>query len=265
MRKITNKETQQIILNMLIDFDEYCEQNELVYFLVGGTLLGAIRHKGFIPWDDDIDVGMPRKDYEKFIQLQRKSNTMEVRCVENENSDFPFMKIVNENTYIKKTYASDSETSCLWIDVFPFDGWSDDEEKSKKDLKKIKKWFWLLVYAQAKIGVGTKKVRIVLKTPLILLCRLIGGKRIAKQMNKISQKYNCRESSWIGNFSWAKYGIKERVPSKWFEDRVKLSFEGHEFWGPKEYDKYLTNIYGEYMKLPPEEQRETHNMEVWLK
>lgn len=108
-------------------------------------------------------------------------------------------------------------------------------------------------------------MRIVLKTPLILLCRLIGGKRIAKQMNKISQTYNCRESSWIGNFSWAKYGIKERVPSKWFEDRVKLSFEGHEFWGPKEYDKYLTNIYGEYMKLPPEEQRETHNMEVWLK
>ena len=173
---------------MLIDFDEYCEQNELVYYLVGGTLLGAIRHKGFIPWDDDFDVGMPSNDYEKFIQLQRKSNTMEVRCVENENSDFPFMKIVNENTYIKKTYASDSETSCLWIDVFPFDGWSDDEEKSKKDLKKIKKWFWILVYAQAKIGVGTKKVRIVLKTPLILLCRLIGGKRIAKQMNKISQK-----------------------------------------------------------------------------
>ena len=265
MQRLNSTEAKQRILRLLVEFADYCDTNNLEYFLIGGTLLGAARHKGFIPWDDDIDVGMPRFDYERFIELQKKDKVMEIRCAENKTSYFPFAKIVDEKTFVKQPYSDESETSNLWIDIFPFDGWSEEVGQAERDLKKLHKLNWLLIYAQAKIGRGTSKTRMILKVPVALFCKRIGGKRIAAKMNMIAQKYDYDKSNWVGNFSWSQYGMRERVPKEWFTERVKLPFEGYEFWAPKEWDKYLTQIYGDYMTLPPEDQRVNHNMEVWLK
>ena len=265
MKKLTSAECKIRILDLLVKFAEYCDTNNLRYYLLGGTLLGAVRHKGFIPWDDDIDVCMPRPDYEKFIELQNIDNTMEIRCIENETSDFPFMKIIDKKTLVRQPYSEESETSSLWIDVFPFDGWASDKKQSERDMKARNRLDWILAYAQTKIGAGTTKVRAVLKLPMVFAARLIGGKNIAKKMNELAQKYDYNSSDWVGNFVWACYRMRERIPKEWFEQRVKLPFEGHEFWAPKEWDKYLTQIYGDYMALPPEDKRVNHNMEVWLK
>ena len=97
-----------------------------------------------------------------------------------------------------------------------------------------------------------------------MLAKIYGRSRIARRINNQAQKYSYDESDWIGNFAWP-LGMRERQPKEWFAERVKLPFEGYEFWAPKEWDKYLTQIYGDYMKLPPEDQRVNHNMEVWLK
>lgn len=265
MKKITQSKAKERLVKLLMDFADYCDENGLTYFLIGGTLLGAVRHRGFIPWDDDIDVGMPRSDYERFIELQSENSTIPVRCVENRTSEYPFAKIVDEKTVVKQPYTAESETSSLWIDIFPFDGWADNEKVAEKDLKKGKVLRFLLVYAQTKTGNGTTKLRAVMKMPIVLLAKALGGKRIASWINILSQKYEYEKSEWIGNFSWATVGMRERVPKKWFEKLVKLSFEGYEFWAPVEWDKYLTVIYGNYMQLPPEDKRVNHSMEVWLK
>lgn len=265
MKKLTPEECKLRILNLLVEFADYCDTNNLRYYLLGGTLLGAVRHKGFIPWDDDIDVCMPRPDYERFIELQSKNKKIEFRCIENNTSDLPFMKIIDKKTFVRQLYTAESETSNLWVDIFPFDGWAFDEQQSKKDMKKWNRWHWLSVYAQVKMGEGTTKVRAILKLPMALGARLIGRKNIARRMNELAQKYDYESSEWVGNFVWACYGIRERVPKEWFSQRVKLAFEGHEFWAPKEWDKYLSQIYGDYMTLPPEDKRVNHNMEIWLK
>ena len=262
MKKITQGEAKQRLVKLLEKIADYCDANRLSYYLVVGSLLGAVRHKGFIPWDDDIDVGMPRPDYERFIELSKE---IPIRCVENKNSEYPFAKIIDEETIVKQPYTKESETSSLWIDIFPFDGWAEDEAVAEKKLKDQKRLWLLLVYAHAKIGEGTTKLRAAFKVPVVLLTKAIGGKRIATKINKISQEYDYDSSKWIGNFSWSTYGMRERVPKEWFTERVKLPFEGYEFWAPKEWDKYLTRIYGDYMKLPPEDKRVNHNMEVWLK
>lgn len=265
MKKITQSEAKQRLVKLLAKFADYCDANGLRYYLVGGTLLGAVRHKGFIPWDDDIDVGMPRPDYERFIELQNVSREIPIRCVENKNSEYPFAKIMDEETIVKQPYTKESETSSLWVDIFPFDGWAEDEKDAENDLKRQKGLRFLLVYAQTKAGMGTTRLRAIAKIPLVLFTKIIGGKRIASWINKISQKHEYNPSEWIGNFSWATVDLKERVPKEWFDERVRLPFEGYEFWAPQEWDKYLTQIYGDYMKLPPEDQRVNHNMEVWLK
>ena len=264
MERITQDVANKRILDILLKFAEYCDENELRYYLLGGTLLGAVRHKGFIPWDDDIDVGMPRPDYERFIKLQKQSQTMNVRCVENNNSGFPFIKIIDEKTYVKQPYDGGEEMSSLWVDVFPFDGWASDEKAAEKDYKRSRADRLFLWHAEEKIGMGSTRLRAILKIPVILLAKIYGRSRIARRINNQAQKYSYDESDWIGNFAWP-LGMRERQPKEWFAERVKLPFEGYEFWAPKEWDKYLTQIYGDYMKLPPEDQRVNHNMEVWLK
>ncbi|MGL0865089.1 LicD family protein [Faecalibacterium duncaniae] len=265
MKRLTSDESKVRILNLLIKFANYCDANGLKYYMLGGTLLGAVRHKGFIPWDDDIDVCMPRPDYEKFIALQNRDKTIEIRCVENKTSDFPFLKLVDEKTLVRQPYVTESETSSLWVDVFPFDGWADDEKQAEKDMKIRNGLEWLMIYAHTKAGDGTTTARKILKLPMVFMARMIGGKNIAKKMDKLAQKYDYESSAWIGNFVWACYRMRERLPREWFEQRVKLPFEGYEFWAPKEWDKYLTQIYGDYMTPPPVDKRVNHNMEVWLK
>ena len=154
MKKLTPAECKLRILNLLVEFADYCDTNNLRYYLLGGTLLGAVRHKGFIPWDDDIDVCMPRPDYERFIELQSKNKKIEFRCIENNTSDLPFMKIIDKKTFVRQLYTAESETSNLWVDIFPFDGWAFDEQQSKKDMKKWNRWHWLSVYAQVKMAQG---------------------------------------------------------------------------------------------------------------
>ena len=127
MRKLTTHEVQKIEYDILVTFDQFCEANHLTYMLAGGTLLGAIRHHGFIPWDDDIDVIMPRNDYDRLLQLPKtvignEQKKYEIWHWKNSGSHYPFIKIVDPDTYVKTDYIRQKrEIPHIWIDVFPLE------------------------------------------------------------------------------------------------------------------------------------------------
>ena len=262
-KKLTLKEIQSEELNILKYVVNILEENDLKYSLVGGTLLGAIRHKGFIPWDDDIDIGMPRPDYDKFINLfdkVNKKNNIELQAYEKGNSFIPFCKIVNTDILIKDDSICDQEKRFLWVDIFPQDAFGDDEKETSKMFEKIeiyKKLIYIHHYKN-KITKNSNLIKFVKRLILKPIAMFI----TADTITQYAKKENYNNASYIGNIVWG-YGKNERIPKSYFDNLIEVEFENSKFKAYKSYDEYLKQIYGEYMKLPPKEKRVTHNIKAW--
>ena len=137
MRKLNLDEIKKTELDILLELQKVCDAHGLRLYLAGGSLLGAIRHKGFIPWDDDIDVCMPRPDYMKLIHLEDEfSKHLKLVCYENGTDSYPFMKLIDTRTKVKEKYMQEDASSSLWVDILPVDGLPDKEEEIEKIYKK---------------------------------------------------------------------------------------------------------------------------------
>lgn len=262
MRELSIDEIKEIEFKMLVDFAKYCDEKGLIYVLAGGTLLGAVRHKGFIPWDDDIDVMMPRADYIKFQEYQKEENVFVCRSVTDGSCPIPFLKIVNTETVIENKYNNRKEDAHLWVDVFPIDGLPKDERKVRSIYRNVMFMRQMLLISNAKVGKGTNVFRAVVKGVLHFPLALFGSMKIAFMIDKYCMKYEFYSSDYVGGISWG-YGPQEKCPQKEWLERVLVEFEGRKFWAPGCWDLYLKNLYGEYMKLPPMEKRVQHSMKAW--
>ena len=267
MRQLSSKEIKQIELSILKAFACYCEDNNLTYFLCGGTLLGAIRHHGFIPWDDDIDVFMPRPDYEKFYTLSKNvpiAHNLVVASYKNSDVkiNYPFIKVLDNTTLVYEKTKSKKEKIHIWIDVFPIDGFYDDDSKNMTIIKKIHLRRDLLAIASADISQSKSLLKKIGKIFLIPLIKLIGVKNICKQIDRLSSKVDYKSANYVGGFMWG-YGINEKM-IKSDLTIIKHEFEDSIFNIPSNYDTYLSNLYGDYMKLPPEEKRIIHGFTAYL-
>ena len=265
-KKLSISEVKEIELGLLLKFDQICQQHGLTYYLCGGTLLGAIRHKGFIPWDDDIDVLMPRGDFEKLLELEKMQDSTEIEQIvswKSGKSIYPFIKLINTNTVLKEKYLSEEFTTGVWIDIFPFDGMPDDDRLIAKKFKKIKFYKTILLTAYSEQGTGASWIATAVKMILIPLCKHINTTRLCDKLNTISKEYPIEDSPYVGGFLWG-YGPQEKMPRTFLES-VEVEFEGHKFPAPKCWDYYLTQLYGDYMKLPPEEKRVFHDFDAWIK
>lgn len=263
MRKqLSLREIQMAELNILVTFDKFCANNGLKYSLVGGTLLGAVRHKGFIPWDDDIDLGMPRPDYDKLYEILRTQNNMLDDYIEmipdrGECATHPFIKIVDRRISIS---ANDEVgVNNLWIDIFPYDGCPQDEKATKKIFKKAKHYRHIIIYNYFKIsqfnGIGKKLLYLLCAT----YAKIYGVKKAIKNINKLASKYpyeSCKKTACV---IWGLYGVGERIDREGFDKLTALDFEGYKFSAISNWDEYLSGIYGDYMTLPPENKRNTHS------
>ena len=260
MKKL--RETQLLELKLLKKIKEICESENICYYLVGGTALGAVRHRGFIPWDDDIDVAMPRKDYEKFIRVAPKYLDKGQRVLHYSLVRSYFdcsMKLVDTNTsYIMKT-NNGIKKQHIWVDIFPIDGSAESSMGNK--IHYLRVYFLRMLIAVYNLNTiqfnpsRAKWKRIIIAVAKrIPVKRLINPRRINKRIDRLLTKYPTCKSKRIGNFLGA-YQEKELVPNDYFGNGVVWTFEDDQFKIPSKYNLYLTHIYGDYMKLPPKEKQ----------
>ena len=261
-------ELQKKQLEILKAFIKVCEKHNLRYFAVGGTALGAIRHHGFIPWDDDIDVGMPVEDYEKFLELQDefKGTPYFIQCWKSDpHYIYSFAKLRDSSTtFIENYYKNHRINHGVWIDVFPISGISDsttDKNKCKPFLRKFIRQINL-----SYLGALTRKVhkRTFFKD---ILLNIVGGLFYLfnvnhyrqKKMDKMFKQYPLEKATLAGNFHFFWTGKVEGVNPAFFFDTISVPFEDTHINVVKRYDEYLTCLYGDYMTPPPEKQREGHH------
>ena len=267
-RKLSLGEIQQRELEMLKEFDRVARKYKLRYTMCAGTLLGAVRHRGFIPWDDDIDVSMPRPDYEKLVRLNRKRNLwskgLKLASFEDGTMDTPFMKLFCDDVVIKEKNYSEKYVQNLWIDIFPVDGLPYNEEDMKLHYQLALNLCKLSTSSVVRNGYGTTKAKIVLKTLLFKpAANMVGRKRIAALQRKLALKYSYSHAKKVGMVTWAYDGPGQALRKAEYEDLIEMDFEGCTFYGIKAWDKYLSGVFGNYMQLPPEEDRLTHDFEAY--
>lgn len=261
MKQLTLPEMHQLLLRMLECIHEYCMANNIRYSLGGGTLLGAIRHKGFIPWDDDVDIMMPRPDYERFLEgFQGKYE----HCGLQHWSTDPNFKWVIARVYDDRT-VFDDKTLCngLFVDVFPIDGIPSVKEHKKYRRGYVIRRRLLEVWGKPFQLISWKrKVFHILTYPI---CSLIPTSKYREACEKYVMKYDFETSECTG-CAVGVYGIAEYMGRDTFKKYINVEFEGRELRAIADYDEYLTKHYGDYMQLPPVEKRKSHHQFVcWWK
>ncbi len=242
-------------LDILKEFIRICNKYELRYFLLGGSCLGTVRHQGFIPWDDDIDVGMPRPDYERFMEIAQ-NELPEYYFLQNSKTDpdYPlcFAKIRDSRTtFIERSVSHLNINHGIYFDIFPLDGLSNGllfELRYKFYYLNLQKAYNISDYRR---GIS----RILYK----IIASFIPDYRKARdKLTKLVKRCNYDESETVTNYFGA-WGKKERHPRKCFGEGSKGSFEGIEVSIPADPDFYCRGLYGDYMKLPPKDRRVSHH------
>lgn len=260
MKELSLQELKEIEFDILKMFHKFCQENNIQYFLAYGTLLGAIRYKGFIPWDDDVDVLVPREDYERLITLFQDSEKYRLFSYEKDCSYlFPYAKICDMTTK-KEEFVDNSKLDLgVDIDIFPLDAWDDDLEKAKKEAKYIKRNMFYLGLSKRKKPDSVNPIKRFIKGVSMIFCKLMGSEFFLKKILKASNKPEQKGNNYVGSKSWCVYGARGIIPAEAFAEAIEIPFEGEMFFAPKGYDTYLTCLYGDYLPEPPKEKQKTHH------
>lgn len=257
---------QEIDLAIAKVFVDICDRHHLTYYMLGGTMLGAVRHKGFIPWDDDIDLGMPRRDYERFLKIAPRELPSHMR-IENFRTDPDYMfyitRILDTDTkVIEERIGNDTKYTNASIDIFPIDG-----TPNRPLLRKI--YFFRVLSHRAcmalcyKDSLDRKRKRGAVEKVFLAIMERIPVEKLTTpytqkcKIDRLLKSQDVDRSDYIGNIMGA-YRTREIVPKKWYGKGRMYPFEDMELRGFEDADAYLTYTFGHYMELPPEDQRKVH-------
>lgn len=242
-------------LACMVEIDRICREQGFRYYLIGGTLLGAVRHKGFIPWDDDLDIAMPRDDYDRFM-ADGQDWLGEKYFLQNYNTDthcyVPFSKIRRNDTVFREKSAS--HLNChhgIYVDIFPLDAVSVSSKKRKFD-SFVCAQLQRVVSGKLKTDHKGNKALNFIRRGIGLFCSL---KFLDKLIYRRLSRYAGAETGLLTN-ALSPYGVeKEMRPVADYGEPIEIDFEGYRFFAPAKAEALLKQVYGNYMKLPPESER----------
>jgi len=263
------KPIQKELLRFFKELIPLLEENKIDYFACGGTMIGAVREKGFIPWDDDIDLFMTRPNYDKLMEVARKNNnkigTFDVACGELGNSLLPFCKIFDKR-YALNAKGVEGDEDYLFLDIFPLDAVPDNKEEQEEFFKEILK-------KRKYVGVGRIKYSYlwtITKNKLIFLPKVLmklyvsirGPHKVLDDYISFCKKYNddYKKVKNVSSTIWGK-GTKENL-EKSETKTVLMPFEDTKIKVPTGYDRYLTSLFGDYMTPPAQTNQESHDIEI---
>lgn len=262
----------QCITDVLKFYMGLCEKHHLTYFIAYGSAIGAARHQGIIPWDDDIDVVMPRPDFERFLEICKTEDMGKYEIVspyDTPNYFLPFYKLCNKET----TLLESTDFRCIigmYIDIFVYDGICNDKNESDTLRKQyVKYWNRFTVassyYPTEKIISKIRKgeIKDLIHYFLLSLKREYYRRKFLNKLYDITHKYNYSQTELIVKYPPG-YGEKEVIPKAWIEESTFLPYEDTEVRIPKDYTRWLNNYFGDYTQLPPEEERHPHHLIAYV-
>ena len=260
MKELTLQELKDIEFEILKLFDAFCKENNITYYLSHGTLLGAIRYKKFIPWDDDVDLLIPREDYNRMLKLFKDTERYKLFAFEkNKKYRYPFAKLCDMTTRKVENNANNGIELGVDIDIFPIDAWDDDLEKAKAEAAYIQKNMYYLYLTKLKKPDTTNVIKNIALRIMLLYYKMLGSGHVIKKIEKASNHPENKGSRHLGCKVWCVYGAKGIVPAEAFAEARDIEFEGEMFPAPVDYDTYLSCLYGDYLPEPPKEKQKTHH------
>lgn len=267
MKQLDEPELRSVLVGILEAFTSFCDQEGLSYYLLGGTLLGAVRHNGFIPWDDDIDVGMPRPDYMKFYELTKNTDIDGIYKTyshyNRKNYTFPFMKLCDMRTYAEgreKTLFEDLGAS---LDIFHIDGLPSSAKGIERHYRGIRFLRHISNYARLVYPLFTRlREEITLRGFVSAVrwflsyssAKLLGNRFVLRLIDRKARSNTYEQSSMVGVSVWG-YGKCEAMEKDSFIQKKTGTFCNREYCIPAASETYLTHLYGDFMKLPPLEKQ----------
>lgn len=257
LKKIELEDLRRLQINMLDFVVEFCKQNGINYWLDSGTLLGAIRHKGYIPWDDDIDIGMLRADYDKFQRtFNDENNRFIFKSVEiDKDFNYAFGKVLDTTTILYEPNVDGNKLS-VYIDIFVYDNAIDLKDANLR----YKKRDWLKFFndqRNAKLVCTGGMFRKIMVGVFRLFLRIFPRSYFVQKISKNSKKHMNEHTQFVGNFTAHTKMICDKDV---FDGFIQAEFEGKFYNIPVGYDKWLRAFYGEYMILPPHEKQTSHHL-----
>ena len=260
MRELSLQECKEIELGVLKELDSFCKKNNIRYFISHGTLLGAIRYKGFIPWDDDIDVLIPREDYDRLVSLYKDNEHFKLYTHQKDAGFlFTYAKLCDVTTRKVEPGHETGVQLGLDVDLFPLDAWADNLEEAKKESKFIRDNLFRLGLTKLSKPDSVNPVKRFIKGVMMWVYKRRGSEYYLNRIAEECVKDNNGPVKYLGNKAWNVYGEKDIIPAEAFASAVEIEFEGEKFPAPVGYDTFLSSLYGDYLPEPPKEKQKTHH------
>lgn len=264
MKTIDLRQMQKIELDLLLELDKVCKKHSLRYYMDGGTLLGAMCYEGFIPWDDDIDLKMPRPDYEKLLCLQSEFPAhIRLDAPSKEHCEYTMLKLIDDRTVLKE----EGKTTGVYLDVFPMDGHPETgEEEHYRKLQKLNSLFHLSLTGFASMK-GSASV--VSRIKGMVYAAIYTPWKLYRKLTSLAQKYDYESASRVGLLIEGN-PVKERFEKDWLQPGFTLEFEGHPIPAPSGYRPHMEIFYGPHVTMPESYRNlpqwpSSHNHEVYWK
>ena len=259
------EQIKKLQADMLKYLSDYCKEEKIPFYLSNGTLLGAVKYGGFIPWDDDIDILVPRKAYDRLIAHYTDSERYQLFCPERTPQfRYPYAKLCDMTTVKKERNLDNGVSLGVEVDIFPLDAWAPSVEEAEKQVVRNKKRTKSLGYMKTIRFVPSQRHGVLgrsLRKYGHTLYRMLHSHRsLCRKMKKEALQYSDLENPpYLGCVLWPVYGPSEILPAEVFAETVEVEFEGEKYPAPVGYDLYLRALYGNYELDPPPEKQVSHH------